>query len=350
MNQRIERLRSALPAELHAVLVTHPPNVRYLSGFASTNAALLVDREHVRLVTDGRYLEAARAVPGVELVESARDIPRFLGERLGALSRGPVGIEADRLAYAAHAEIAASGVPLAPTRGLVERLRAVKDAEELAAVRRSAQVLTRAFELLAQERLTGRTEAEVAWWIERTIRELGAEAIAFPPIVGAGPNAALPHHRPGGRVIGPGETVVVDVGAVVDGYCSDCTRTFASGPLPAVLRRAYEACAEAQRRALAAVRAGAACRDVDAVARDVLRERGYETLHGLGHGVGLEIHEEPRLADTAESTLEAGNVVTVEPGVYLAGAGGVRIEDLVVVGAGAPEALTPFTKDLVVLA
>jgi Xaa-Pro aminopeptidase len=196
----------------------------------------------------------------------------------------------------------------------------------------------------------GRTEAELAWWVTVAIHEEGAEAIAFDTIVASGPNAAQPHHHPGARAIGYGETVIVDAGARIDGYCSDCTRTFATGPLREELRRAYATCRAAQEAALAAVAAGAATRDVDAVARDEIESSGLaEVLHGLGHGVGLEIHELPVLTTTSEETLARGNVVTVEPGVYLPGLGGVRIEDLVIVTSGGPEVLTPFTKDLVTL-
>jgi Xaa-Pro aminopeptidase len=344
---RLERAQERVPDACAALLVTNPVNVRYLTGFASSNAALLVDRARVRLFTDGRYVEAARAVEGVELVHAERDLARHLGERLATLVDGPVAFEAAHLVVARYARIGASGVELVPTEGVVEALRAVKDAAELDAIRRSAALLDEAFERLARERFTGRTEAELAWWIERTIRELGAEAISFPPIVGSGPNGALPHHHPGGRVIGAGETVVVDAGAVVDGYCSDCTRTFATGDVPPALERAYSVCLEAQRRSLEAVAAGASCPALDGIARAVLVEHGYEVQHGLGHAVGLEIHESPRLADTSTDTLAAGNVVTVEPGVYLAGLGGVRIEDLVVVTADGCEVLTPVTKELV---
>jgi Xaa-Pro aminopeptidase len=347
---RLERLRTLLP-ELggDAVLVAQGTNVLYLTGFASSNAALVVAARRAWLLTDGRYVEAARGVAGVELIRAERDLFADLSKRLPELVTGPVAFEADHLTVAQHTRLAEGGATLVPAQKIVERLRAVKDPEELDAVRRSAQLLTAAYERLAEERVAGRTEQELAWWMERTIRELGAEAVSFAPIVAGGPNSALPHHHPGERVVGHGEVLLVDAGAVVDGYCSDCTRTFAVGELPPSLERAYEVCLEAQVRSLGAVAAGAAARDVDAVARGIVREHGYEVMHGLGHGVGLAIHEEPRLSDTSTDELVPANVVTVEPGVYLAGVGGVRIEDLVVVGDGGAEVLTPFTKELVVL-
>ena len=237
-----------------------------------------------------------------------------------------------------------------PTTGVVAAIRAVKDEGELEAIRRAARVTDNVYERLAQETLVGRSEAEVAWWFEQALREEGAEAPAFEAIVASGPNAALPHHHPGDRKIGPGETVVVDAGAQVGGYCSDCTRTFATGPLPDELQRAYALCRSAQESALAAVRAGAVGSDLDGIARTEIEESGLApVLHGLGHGVGLEVHEQPVLRPASTDTLAVGNVVTVEPGVYLAGRGGVRIEDLVVVGETGPEVLSAFTKDLLTL-
>lgn len=347
---RIDRLRARLP-ELGApaILVTASVNVRYLTGFQSSNAALLVDGERALLLTDGRYVDAARAVPGVELVQADRELPVFLRESLRKLAGGPVAFEADHVSFSAHRTLAGGGVELVPVQRAVERLRAVKDAGELDALRRSAALLSEAFELLARERLVGRTEAEVAWWLERTLRDLGADALSFDSIVASGPNAARPHHHPGGREIGAGETVVVDAGCVVDGYCSDCTRTFATGEVAEELARAYEVCLAAQVASLDALRAGVACRDVDAVARGMLDDAGYEVMHNLGHAVGLEIHEEPRLARTSKDSVEAGNVLTVEPGIYLSGLGGMRIEDLVVVTADGLENLTPITRDLVVV-
>jgi Xaa-Pro aminopeptidase len=350
MSARLDRLRSSLSGlDASAALVIQPTNVRYLTGFASSNSVLLVDSDRARLYTDGRYIRAAQEVDGVEAVQAERDLFSDLAQRLPALASGPIVFEADHMTVSQRDKLAGGAASLVPATKLVERLRAVKEPGELDAVRRSARILNAAFEQLAAERVSGRTEAELAWLVERTIRELGAEAVSFAPIVASGPNAALPHHHPGSRVVEIGDTLLVDAGAMVEGYCSDCTRTFAVGELSAPLRRAYDVCLEAQVQSLAAVAVGAACQGVDAVARGIIREHGYDVMHGLGHGVGLAIHEEPRLADTSTDHLAISNVVTVEPGVYLSGSGGVRIEDLVIVGENGAEVLTPFTKELVTL-
>jgi len=214
---------------------------------------------------------------------------------------------------------------------------------------RAAAITNETFARLAEERFTGRTERELAWWVERTMRDLGAEGVAFPPIVASGPNGALPHASPRDVAIEPGQTVVVDAAAKVDGYNSDCTRTFATGELPDELRSAYDTCRRAQQAALDQVKAGADTQALDTIARMEIEAAGHEALHGLGHGVGLEVHELPVLRQTAAGTLTAGNVVTIEPGVYLAGSGGVRIEDLVVVTEDGAEILSRYTKDLVTL-
>jgi Xaa-Pro aminopeptidase len=351
VNQRIEQLRGELEGlDASSFLVTQPVNVRYLTGFESSNAALVVGGDRLVLATDGRYLEAARALVGVEVVQSERDLLGWLGGRLGGLAEAPVAFEADHVTVAGFDSLSQDGTKLVSSSGVVARLRAVKDEAELDAIRRAARVTDAAYERLAQEELVGRTEAEVAWWMEQTLHDEGAEALAFPVIVGGGPNAALPHHHPGRRKIEAGETVIVDAGAQVGGYCADCTRTFATGPLPDGLRRAYALCRAAQESALWAVRAGATGDEIDAIARAKIEESGLApVLHGLGHGVGLEVHEQPVLRPGAEEPLVARNVVTVEPGVYLAGEGGVRIEDLVVVGESGPELLSSFTKNLLTL-
>lgn len=330
-----------------AFLVTNPVNVRWLTGFESSNAACLVRRDAVVLATDGRYIEAARAVGDVELEQAERDVSRWFGSRLGELASGPVAFEADHVTVAQRDVIAESGVELVPAVDTGVRLRAVKDPDELERIRAAAALCDRVFERFSELSIVGRTERELAWWFVGALVEEGADGPSFDPIVGSGSNAALPHHHPGDRAVGRGETVVVDAGAALDGYASDCTRTFATGPLPDDLAEAYAVCGRAQEESLAAVRPGADGRDVDAIARRIVEESGLApVLHGLGHGVGLDVHELPVLSKASDSTLEPMNVVTVEPGVYLAGRGGVRIEDLVIVTEDAPDVLTPFTKEL----
>jgi Xaa-Pro aminopeptidase len=339
---RTERLRGALEEPL---LVSSGVNVRYLTGFESSNAALFVEPDRVRLFSDFRYAEAARAVEGVEFVETKRSLFVSLAELL----EGRVGFEAEAVSYGAWETLSSDGLELVPRRGLVEALRAVKDESELDAIRRAGKITSEAYARFAEEPFIGRTERELAWRLEELFHELGADAPAFETIVASGENAARPHARPTDREVEAGETVVVDAGVIVDGYCSDCTRTFATGPLPDELKDAYAACLEGQLAGLEAVRPGTTGVDADAAARGRVEAGGLGEKfgHGLGHGVGLEVHEAPRLSRESTDTLAAGNVVTVEPGVYVEGLGGIRIEDLVIVGDDGPEVLTSFTKDLV---
>jgi Xaa-Pro aminopeptidase len=351
MNARVDRLRAELDAfGAETFLATNSCNVRYLTGLDSSNAAVLVGRGSVVVLTDGRYLEAARALDGVEVLPIDRDLLSDLGGRLGTVAEQPVAFESDTITVAGLESLSANGTTLVPAKGVVLGLRAVKDAGELDAIRRAAAVTNAVYERLAGEALVGRTEADVAWWVEQAFHDEGADGAAFDTIVASGPNAALPHHHPGSRVIRPGEPVIVDAGALVDGYCTDCTRTFATGLLPDDLQLAYDLCRAAQEAALTAVRPGAAAADLDAIARSAIEQSQLApVLHGLGHGVGIEIHELPVLRPTSTDVLASKNVVTIEPGVYLAGRGGVRIEDLVVVTDDGCDVLTTFTKDLVTL-
>jgi Xaa-Pro aminopeptidase len=342
MNARVERLRAKLEEPL---LVSDPVNVRYLSGLDSSNAALLVEPERVRLFTDFRYAESARAVEGVEFVETKRDLFQSLADEL----TGRIGFEATSVTYERHARLHAGGLDLVPSYGAVEELRALKDDGELETLRRASEITSKAFEQFAEERFIGRTERELAWRMEQRQREIGGESASFSTIVASGPNSARPHTTPGDREIQRDEIVLIDTGCIVDGYCSDCTRTFATGSLSDELHRAYGVCLDAQLEGLEAVRPGASGPGVDAAARDRIEAAGFGDAfgHGLGHGVGLLVHESPRLARESRDTLEERMVVTVEPGIYLAGLGGIRIEDLVVVRDGEPEVLTSFTKDLI---
>jgi Xaa-Pro aminopeptidase len=339
---RLDRLRAGLEEPL---LVSNALNVRYLTAFDSSNAALLVEPDRVRLFSDFRYAEAARDVQGVEFVETKRSLFASLAELL----EGRVGFEADAVSYGSWETLSADGLELVPRRGLVEALRAVKDDSELDMIRRAGEITSEAYARFAEEPFIGRTERELAWRLEELFHELGAHAPAFETIVASGENAARPHARPTDREVGAGETVVIDAGVIVDGYCSDCTRTFATGPLPNELMDAYAACLEGQLAGLDAVRPGMTGVDADAAARERIEAAGLGEKfgHGLGHGVGLAVHEAPRLSRESTDTLAVGNVVTVEPGVYLEGLGGIRIEDLVIVREEGPEVLTSFSKDLV---
>jgi Xaa-Pro aminopeptidase len=342
VNERVERLRGSLEEPL---LVTTGVNVRYLTGFQSSNAALFVDRERVLLFSDFRYAEAARSIDGVEFVLSERAVLKTVAVTL----EGRVGFEATTLTYDGWQTLHDAGLELVPRTDLVERLRAVKDENELAAIREAARITDEAYAALALERFVGRTERDLAWRLDQLLHELGAHGVAFDTHVNAGPNGALPHGMPTDRVVEPNETVVVDAGAAFRGYDADCTRTFATGDLPDDLAIAYEVCLRGQLAGLEAMRAGVSGAHADAAARRVIEDAGMGEKfgHGLGHGVGLLLHEAPVARPESEDVLEPGNVITCEPGIYLEGRGGVRIEDLVVITDGEPEILSSYTKGLV---
>jgi Xaa-Pro aminopeptidase len=351
---RIQRLQALLDEPL---LVAGPPsvlggqaNVRYLTGLQSSNAAVLVEPDGgATLFTDFRYANRARAIEGVELAEVPRSMIAAIGERLAGRR---IGIEEEHLPHAGYRTLVEAGVDVVPTKGIVESLRAVKDADEIVVMRRASALSDEIFAALAQERFTGRTERELAWWIERSFREAGAEGVSFEAIVAAGANGASPHAVPGDTPIEPGVLVTVDAGCQVGGYCSDCTRTFAVGDVSERMAEIYALCLEAQLAGLAAAGPGVSGRDADAASRNVIDAAGlgWAYGHGMGHGVGLQVHEAPTLRAESEDVLVPGNVVSVEPGIYLPGEGGVRIEDLVLVTEDGTERLTQFTKELVTVA
>jgi Xaa-Pro aminopeptidase len=350
---RRARLAARLP-ELgaEAFLVTRLPNVRYLSGFTGSNGQLLLTAEGGVFLTDGRYTEQARReVPDLRRGTYSGEFARAFASACSDLGVSRVAFEAAGVSYRTYTELAGSGVELVPTTDEVERLRWAKDPEEVAAVEAAQAIADDALELVAGKLAEGMTEREVALELDTAGRRMGAEGPAFDTIVAFGESAAEPHHRPTDRPLARGDVVKVDFGCVVGGYHSDMTRTLAFGPVPEELREAHRVVREAQRAGVEAVRAGVTGGAVDRAARAVIREAGLGERfgHGLGHGVGLEIHEGPSLRPGSKDVLPEGAVVTVEPGVYLPGVGGVRIEDMVVVGPEGARVLSRTPRDLVAL-
>jgi Xaa-Pro aminopeptidase len=358
--QRVERLVGELEAlALDRLLVTTPANVRYLTGFTGSNGMALIAADPARVhvfLTDFRYAtQSAEQVCSLfERETGCTNLLECLQRVLGGESPGRLGFDDGALTVKQHArlcELLEGWEPIA-CGGLVERLREIKDEQEIAHIRAAAQLADTALCELLQTGLAGRSERELAIDLELRMRRLGASAASFPSIVASGAHGALPHAEPRERQIEQDTLVTIDWGCVLDGYCSDCTRTYATGRVSDEAREVYELVLDAQQRALSQLRAGPSGRELDAVAREVIEEGGHGEHfgHGLGHGVGLEVHEGPRLSRTAgEQPLQAGNVVTVEPGVYLPGQLGVRIEDLVVLTADGHEVLTSLPKDLTVV-
>jgi len=349
---RADRVADALAGrELDLLLVTNLVNVRYLTGFTGSNGMAIVGSDVRRFITDFRYVEqAAIEVQGFDREQGPQDFVGALGDGWpeGELR---LGFEDDHVSVRRHArlrEVIPDRIELAAAGGLVEAHRAVKEPEEVERIAAAAALADEVYGWLREQGLVGRTEREVALALENEMRRRGAEP-AFDSIVASSERGALPHAQPADVPIAPGTLVTLDIGARLDGYHSDCTRTWATGELPDDLAEAYELVLRAQQTALAAVRPGPEGREIDAVARDIIEAAGHGEHfgHGLGHGVGLEIHEGPRLARTGDTPLAAGNVVTVEPGVYLPGRGGVRIEDLVVVTDDGHRVLSGTTKGLV---
>jgi Xaa-Pro aminopeptidase len=339
--------------ELDLLLVTDLVNIRYLTGFSGTNGIALVGPEARRFLTDSRYVERAKAEvrDGFGVEPAPRDVLASLAWPEGALRLGFEDQHVSVRRHAALREALPERIELVPAGGLVEAERAIKDPAEVAAIRTAAALVDEIYAWLREWGLVGRTEREVALALEQEMRARGASGPSFPSIVAAAENGALPHAVPRDVEIPAGTLVTLDIGAVLDGYCSDCTRTWATGDLPDQLASLYGTVLEAQETALAAVRPGPEGRTIDAIARDIIGAAGHAEHfgHGLGHGVGMDIHEEPRLAQTAEAPLAAGNVVTVEPGIYVPGLGGARIEDLVVVTDDGHDVLSGTSKALTVV-
>lgn len=356
MTQRLGALRHQLhEASLDGLLITNPANRRYFSGFTGSAGALLVTPTDAFLVTDFRYYtQAATEAPTFTLWEQPTRLNVAILELIAARGLRRVGFEAESVTVADFNawRDALPELEWVPTEGIGTGVRAAKEPGEIEAIRRAQAIADEAFMRLVPRIQPGKTEREIAWTFESLVRDLGAEGAAFSTIVASGPNAALPHARPTGRAIGPNEIVLIDFGARVDGYHSDCTRTLFTGD-PASdpqFERVYSTVLAALAEATAATRAGARGFAIDGVARDLIAAAGHADHfgHGLGHGIGIEVHEGPSLSHRVapEATIPHSSVVTIEPGIYLPGWGGVRIEDLVVVGGESVEILTTVSKDI----
>jgi Xaa-Pro aminopeptidase len=355
---RLPRLRDALEsAKCDALLVTNRSNVRYLSGFTGSAGMLFVSPDEAILTTDGRYRSQAESELASTGVEASVEIGG-LNEQDQAIARAVragqrVGLEASDVTWARQRALGKmlTEVELVPTTGVVEALRVRKDGGELARIEAAAAIADAALARCIEGLTAGTTEVTLAASLDAEMRRLGASGSAFETIVAGGPNSAMPHARPSPRPIGRGELVVIDFGAVVDGYRSDMTRTICLGqPATTEVQRVVEVVGASQAEGVASVREGTPARDVDRACRAVIADAGWAKAfaHGTGHGVGLDIHESPSVAPRSADMLEAGSVVTVEPGVYLPGVGGARIEDTVVVTRDGCRVLTKAPKELIV--
>jgi len=350
----LDRARSLVAASnIDALLILKTENRRYATGFTGSAGLALVTRTEELLAVDFRYEEQAAAeAPGCTLLRGGRDPLGALAAALAGRGISRIGFEAEFVPYAQVARLReklgpAELVPLSD----VDRLRWVKDPAEVAAISRAVEIADAAYERVLGVLRPGLSERDAAVELETFMRRGGADRVAFDSVLASGPRSALPHGRPTDRIIGPGDLVTLDFGAMWGGYCSDCTRTVVLGSADEQQRRVYGVVLDAQRWALEMIRAGVPCRDVDARARAVIADAGYGAAfgHSLGHGVGLEVHEGPRLAPQEEAVLEPGMVLTVEPGIYLPGWGGVRIEDTVVVTEDGCRVLTRAPKEFRVL-
>jgi Xaa-Pro aminopeptidase len=339
--------------QLDSLLVTHPADWYYLTGFTGDSGALVVSRRGTTLITDGRFIGQAKAeTTGIAVAQQKGSLFESTGEFLAGSKARSTGFEATQVSvsqYQALRKAAGRGCKWKPVAGPVASLRMQKDARELVAMRRAAILAGRVMEDAIPLLKAGVREFEVAAEIEYQMRKRGASGPAFETIVAFGERAALPHARPTAKRLKKNEFVVLDLGVILAHYCSDITRTFYYGKAPERVRQWYKAVQDAQVAAIAAVKNGVLCGDVDAAARQVLERQGLGKyfVHSTGHGLGLEVHEDPRIARGQKKRLEAGNVVTIEPGIYIEGVGGIRIEDDVAVHADRIEVLTRITRDLI---
>lgn len=352
MKQRIEKLRAKMAEKNYdGVLVTQAENRRYMSGFTGSSGYLVISQKEAVLLTDFRYTEqAGLQSPDYRVQQISNDFSKWFPQLIDDLGIKRLAFDAYDVSYSMFQVMtkALEGrkVELAPDEYSIELIRAVKEPEEVAALERAQDLTDRAFEYVEERLKPGMTENEIAWELEKYIREHGGEGLAFDTIVGAGPNGARPHHRAGESVIKSGEPIVIDMGAKVDGYCADMTRTVYLGKQDDQFKKIYDIVLSAQLTAENLIASGVTGDEADGYARKIIDDAGYgETFgHSLGHGIGLFVHELPRLSKGQKNILEDGMVFSVEPGIYVTGWGGVRIEDLVVLENGKARVITKARK------
>ncbi|MGI8589227.1 MAG: M24 family metallopeptidase [Chloroflexia bacterium] len=351
VRERRARLQAALSAQgCDALLVSHPPNQRYLTNFRGEDSMVIVTPDQVLLLTDSRFtIQAAHETVGTKVIERDPRMVDSLAGQFGELGVKRLCFEADHLLYSQYEDLHAAlpAVELVPTRALIAEIRALKDDAEMALIRRAVAISDQAFNEVSAQIHSGMTELQVARMIEARMVELGAEAPAFPTIVAAGHNSAMAHAVPSARPIAEGEPVVIDMGARYEGYNSDMTRTIILGEPDAQFKQVYNAVLRAHLNAEQKARSGLSGPTIDAAARDLIKDAGYgESFgHGTGHGIGLEVHETPRVSPHGvDEPIDAQVVISIEPGIYLQDWGGVRIEDLILLGPDGAEVLTAAAK------
>jgi len=355
MSARLDSIRSRFQqAGVDAMIVSSDENRRYLSGFTGSAGSLIITPKDAVLATDFRYVEqAGQQSPDFRVLRTMGGSD-WLNDLLKELNVRNLGFESQHMTVAIHERLrdaleegkGNSAISLVATSGLIEDLRSIKDLPEMAMLTRAIEISDKAFEEVAKTIQVGQTEKEIAWKLEKTMRELGADTISFDTIVAAGPNAALPHHRPDESVILEGQPLIIDMGARYEGYCSDLSRTLCLGQPDDMFRKIYDTVLGAQLTAIPTVERGMTGGDADGLARTVIEEAGYGDNfgHSLGHGVGLEVHEQPGVGPSSQGVLEDGMPFTIEPGIYLSGWGGVRIEDVVVLENGRARVISKAPK------
>jgi Xaa-Pro aminopeptidase len=354
--KRLQKLRTLIAEKgLDALLLSQSENLRYLSGFTGSSGWLLISGQNAILATDFRYIEQAKGEsPDFEITQTNQELRDWLPSLVSDLGWHKLGFEANSISYKGYHKLSEAiktkqvNLELVPTTGIVEQLRSIKEPEELEFIIKAVELVDAAFEQAKGIIRPGITEKEAAWEIEKFLRQEGSEGMPFEIIVASGPNSALPHARPTEKIIYSGEPVLIDMGARISGYCSDFSRTLFLGKADKTFRETYNIVLKAQTAAIERVESGMDAPQADQLARSVVEQAGYGDAfgHGLGHGVGLAVHESPTLGPNSSDSLADGMVFTIEPGIYLAGQGGVRIEDMVVLEKGKAKVLSKSKRDL----